>query len=232
MSHLHGPRARFNELISQIITSQEIDGSELLIVIGMLRERTLREEFLDCLYTKAPYFRLSLMSYNHLLDVMRALLREANNSGDFKSIAAVFTTSRLYGRSTGGFIFPIIKSLPSHEVWSNVSFWMYCTDELICEDITRWDDLSSNSKKFLNLPDSQVYIFLAINRIHAVAFSSMMTVNVSTTVIRSYVETACESYGLDIAHIDLSKSPCEEFVVWLLGNFYLFIIIYCYYLLL
>lgn len=156
MSHLHGPRARFNDLISQIITSQEIDGSELLIIIGMLRERTLREEFLDCLHTKAPYFRLSLLSYNHLLDVMRALLREANNSGDFKSIAAVFTTSRLYGRNVGGFVYSIMKSLPSHEVWSNVSFWMYCTDELISEDIIRWDDLSSNSRKFLNLPDSQV----------------------------------------------------------------------------
>jgi hypothetical protein len=156
MSHLHGPRARFNELISQIITSQEIDGSELLIVIGMLRERTLREEFLDCLHTKAPYFRLSMLSYNHLLDVMRALLREANNSGDFKSIAAVFTTSRLYGRSTGGFIFTIMKSLPSHEVWSNIPFWIFCTDELICEDIARWDEVSSSGKKIFGLHDSQV----------------------------------------------------------------------------
>jgi hypothetical protein len=156
MSHLHGPRARFNELISQVITSQDIDGSELLIVIGMLRERTLREEFLDCLHTKAPYFRLSMLSYNHLLDLMRALLREANNSGDFKSVAAVFTTSRLYGRSTGGFIFTIMKSLPSHEVWSNIPFWIFCTDELISEDISRWDDVSSSGKRLFGLHDSQV----------------------------------------------------------------------------
>jgi hypothetical protein len=158
MSHLHGPRARFNELISQIITSQEIDGSELLIVIGMLRERTLREEFLDCLHSKAPYYRLSMLSYNHLLDVMRALLREANNSGDFKSIAAVFTTSRMYGRSTGGFIFTIMKSLPSHEVWSNIPFWIFCTDELISEDICRWDEVSSHGKKIFGLHDSQVRV--------------------------------------------------------------------------
>lgn len=159
MSHLHGPRARFNELISQIITSQDIDGSELLIVIGMLRERTLREEFLDCLHTKAPYFRLSLLSYNHLLDLMRALLREANNSGDFKSVAAVFTTSRLYGRSSGGFVFTIMKSLPSHEVWSNIQFWIFCTDELISEDIARWDEVPSSGKRFLGLHDSQVVCY-------------------------------------------------------------------------
>ena len=49
----------------------------------------------------------------------------------------------------------------------------------------------------------------------------MVAVGVSTNVIRSYIEAASESYGLDIAHIDLSKSPCEEFVVWLLGNFFI-----------
>jgi hypothetical protein len=63
-----------------------------------------------------------------------------------------------------------------------------------------------------------MHIFLAINRIHAVAFGSMMTVGVSTHVLRSYLETASDSYGLDIAKVDISKPPCEEFIVWLLGE--------------
>ena len=152
----HGPRARFNEFLSQIITSQDVDGSELLIIIGMLRERTLREEFLECLHNHAPCFRLSQISYYNLLDIIRALLREANNSGDFKSIAAIFSTSRLYGRSVGSFVFSILKSLPTHEAWSNVAFWMQCTDEIVADDIQRWKDLPSKSKKILNIPESQV----------------------------------------------------------------------------
>lgn len=59
---------------------------------------------------------------------------------------------------------------------------------------------------------------MAINRIHAIAFGSMMTVGVSTTVLRSYLEAAAEIYGLEPAKIDLSKAPCEEFVMWLLGK--------------
>lgn len=59
---------------------------------------------------------------------------------------------------------------------------------------------------------------MAINRIHAVAFGSMLTVGVSTTVLRAYIEAAAEIYGLEPAKIDLSKSPCEEFVMWLLGT--------------
>jgi hypothetical protein len=46
----------------------------------------------------------------------------------------------------------------------------------------------------------------------------MLTVGVSTTVIRAYLEAASENYGLEPAKIDLSKPPCEEFVVWLLGS--------------
>lgn len=46
----------------------------------------------------------------------------------------------------------------------------------------------------------------------------MLTVGVPTTVIRAYLETALETYGLEPAKIDLSKPPCEEFVVWLLGT--------------
>jgi hypothetical protein len=50
----------------------------------------------------------------------------------------------------------------------------------------------------------------------------MLTVGVSTTVIRAYLEAASENYGLEPAKIDLSKPPCEEFVVWLLGSCSLF----------
>jgi hypothetical protein len=46
----------------------------------------------------------------------------------------------------------------------------------------------------------------------------MLTIGVSPTVIRGYLEAASESYGLEPAKIDLSKPPCEEFVVWLLGT--------------
>jgi hypothetical protein len=155
----HGsPRARFNEFLSQIITSQDVDGSELLIIIGMLRERTLREEFLECLHNHAPCFRLSQSSYYNLLDIIRALLREANNSGDFKSIASIFSTSRLYGKSVGSFVFSILKSLPTHEAWSNVTFWLQCTEEIISDDITKWKALPSQSKKLLGIADSQVHI--------------------------------------------------------------------------
>jgi hypothetical protein len=69
----------------------------------------------------------------------------------------------------------------------------------------------------LNLIIPQIHIFLAINRIHAVAFGSMMTVGVSTQVLRGYLEAASDSYGLEAAKLDISKPPCEEFVVWLLG---------------
>lgn len=158
-----GPRARFNDFISQIITSQEVDGSELLIIIGMLRERTLREEFLECLHNHAPCFRLSQSSYYNLLDIMRALLREANNSGDYKSIASMFASSRLYGKSVGSFMFTILKSLTSHEAWSNVAFWLHCTDEIISYDVSRWRELPSKSKKLLSFPECQVCDILSTN---------------------------------------------------------------------
>jgi hypothetical protein len=158
MSHLNqGPHTRFNELVSNLLMSLEIDGSDLLVAIGMLRERSLREEFLDILLSRGGNLSLTQSSYLTLVDLMRALLRESNNTGDHSSIASVFAISRMYGRSIDGFKLTVLNFLPKHEAWLNPTLWLNCTDELIANDILRWEGLPSKSRRLLlNIPESQV----------------------------------------------------------------------------
>ena len=151
-----GPRARFNEFISQVVTSQYVDGSEILVIIDMLRERTLREDFFECLHNHAPCFRLSQCSYYCLLHIMQELLCEADNTGDFTTIAFIFSISSLYGMTVGIVAFNILKSLSNDKAWSNVAFWVHCTDDIVSKDILRWNKLPPKSKKIFTMPDCQV----------------------------------------------------------------------------
>lgn len=142
-----GPRALFNEFIRKIIGDLGIDGADILQLVIMLRQRNLREDLIFCLHNKAPHMRLSKTSFAHLVDVLRALLREANNTGDHSSISAAFRVSQLYGRTLGVFEYSLLSSLSSHEVWHNPSYWIQATDALLSKDIFRWQALSSISKR-------------------------------------------------------------------------------------
>lgn len=142
-----GPRSQFNEFIRKVIGDLGIDGADILQLVIMLRQRNLREDLIFCLHNKAPHMRLSKSSFAHLVDILRALLREANNTGDHTSISAAFRVSQLYGRTLGTFEYSLLSSLSSHEVWRNESYWLQATDALLTKDIFRWQALSSTSKR-------------------------------------------------------------------------------------
>ena len=154
-----GPRAQFNDFISKVIGDLGIEGSEILELVIMLRQRNLREDFIFCLHNKAPFMRLSKSSFAHLVDVLRALLREANNTGDHKSVSAAYRVSQLYGKTLGTFEYSLLPSLASHEVWRNNTYWIEATDALLTQDIFRWQGLSSKSRNGIfgnDFKDAQV----------------------------------------------------------------------------
>lgn len=211
-----GPRGRFNDVLSQVITGQTVPGSEILAIIGMFRERSLREQFLMCLHIKAPYLRLSRASYLTLVDLLRTLLREANNSGDYRCGVTCFSLAQHYGVTNSGVVLTVLQSLCKHEAWSNINFWMYATEELIMRDIDRWNNLSSKHKQFIPLEDKHMYVLFAISRVQSIVFSSMRAVCVSVDFMSEYIETAMRAYALSMDVIDITVSPCREYVVWLM----------------
>lgn len=154
-----GPRAHFNKFVRKVIGDLGIDGTDVLQLVIMLRQRNSREDLVFCMQNKAPCMHLSKSSFSSLVDVLRALLREANNSGDHSSVSAAFRVSQLYGRTLGTFEHTILASLSSHEVWRSEIYWLQATDALLSQDIFRWQALSSTSRKGVfgaNFKDAQV----------------------------------------------------------------------------
>jgi hypothetical protein len=154
-----GPRSIFNEFIRKIVCDLGMEGGDILQLVIALRQRPLREDLLFCLHNKAPNMRLSKASFSHLIDVLRALLRESNNTGDYKCISDTYCIAQMYGRTLGSFEYTLLSSLSTHEVWCNMRYWLQATDALFSHDLFRWQALSAVSKQSIfgsEFKDTQV----------------------------------------------------------------------------
>ena len=159
ISSLTGPRLQINEFIRRVIGDLGIDGSDILHLVILLKERVIRDDLVYCLHNKGPQMHLSSVSFSHLSDILRAVLREANNVGDHKSISGVFRVSQLYGKTIGTYEYSMLSSLSSHEVWQNESYWFSATDALLSQYIFRWQSLSQTSRNGIfdsNFKEAQV----------------------------------------------------------------------------
>lgn len=208
-------RKRFDKLLISLMTGKIVEGSEILAVVVLMKESAVRDEWLDSLYSKAPCDRLPITSYCTLVDLMRASLRESNNTDDYKAIFKIFYISNLYGMKSEGVAMTLKSALRNHEAWYNPNFWFFCAEELVARDVCQWTRYSSVSFDLLAMDENHVNAILCINRIQSI-FSSMCSVGVDDAVKETYLTKALTTFGLTSNGINILVPPTDRFVAWLL----------------
>ncbi|GAB5030779.1 Hypothetical protein NocV09_00400560 [Nannochloropsis oceanica] len=100
---------------------------------------------------------LSLTHFDLLTDVLRVILREANNQEDHLSIRMVYLVSELSGTylghgGQGGHLFlrTLKMALSKHEAWQNLGFYEHVLDECVARDKQHWMHLQGPLSEILS----------------------------------------------------------------------------------
>ena len=213
MAHLL-QRKQINRLLISLVTGKNVEGADILGAIVMMKDITLREVFLDSLYAKAPCF-IPILSYMILVDIVRSLLREANQIDDYRAIIRSYNLSTLYSMKIDGIAISLKSALRGHEAWSNLDFWFHCTEELIGHDVDRWKPYSSLSFDLLAMDDHQVNCILVINRIQSIV-TSMHSLGVTVEIEEQYLSHVVNYFGFGSSGINILQAPTTRFISWLL----------------
>lgn len=207
----------FDRLISDITCSQPLrdlwdKGRNL---DQLFRSTESRSCFLASLMARAPYKHLEHKYFNILMDLCVQLLKEASLANDFTSMSKLFHSSRMYAMVHLDCPITIATCLRSYHEYHNVDFWLYSTRYLLAQDIARWEHFSEPKRNFLNLPNDQIYVLFAINRIQSTV-TSMQYLRIALDTFVEYLSKILEILHLNDSGVDITITPSMSFKSWLL----------------
>ena len=207
----------FEQLITHITCSQPL--SEIWEkgrnMGHMFKSAENRSIFLSVLMARAPYNYLEHRYFNVLMDLCVKLLHEASASNDFISMLKLFHSSRMYNMVHLDCSISIAHCLRAFQGFHNVDFWLYVTRFQLAQDIARWENFTDPKRNFLNLPNEQVYVLFAINRIHSTV-TSMQFLRISLDTFAEYLSKILELLHFTDSGINITVTPSTNFISWLI----------------
>lgn len=207
----------FEQLITQITCSQPLreiwDKGRNMDHLFESAEN--RNSFLSTLMARAPYKHLDHNYFNILMDLCAQLLNDASTSNDFTSMLKLFHSSRMYAVVHLDCSISIADCLRAYHGYHNVDFWLYVTRFHLAQDIARWENYTDPKRNFLNLPNEQVYVLFAVNRIHSTV-TSMQFLRISLDTFAEYLSKILEILHFTDAGVNITRIPSLSFISWLL----------------
>lgn len=174
-----------------------------------------RRAFIRCLFQRGPYFSLAHASFCALVDLLVALLDEAAREEDHPSVARIFHISRMYGMTNKESGIVVALAIRYHEAFMSPRFWIQTTCAAVAMDIIRWSRFTEDQPPLIDIPKEQLFTFFGVNRIHAMV-TSMQYLRIPLDTFVLYLSEMTDLYGLTDAGIDITITPSQELISWLL----------------
>jgi hypothetical protein len=166
---------------------------------------------------------LSLTHYEVLTDVLRVILREANNEQDYLSIRMVFFLSGLVGTYLGqggrgghSSLRTIKSALRTHEAWKNATFYLGVLDECLARDKQHWMHLQGPLQEIFccEVKNEEIISLLLSFRLKALA-KALLELQAPSTILEELLVHVREKHGFAQRKEDLYAPLDLRHMLWL-----------------
>lgn len=167
---------------------------------------------------------LNLTHFELLTDVLRVILREANNDHDALSIRMVYLVAELVGTYLGpggpvgdSYLRSVKVGLRTHEAWQNVDFFNTVLDECVARDKQHWMHLHGPLQEILcfEVHNEEIIALLLSFRLKAIAHA-ILQLRAPLHLIEGVLAHCRRAHGATFSLDDLYEPLQTPFMLWLL----------------